>query len=119
MNNNQKTAVKVFIFLFVFSFIIINWNDVSWVFNYREWEGLTHDFFNPYGDSQLLVQAQSLNVNKNPAAPSPSSNMITYSPVALPSFISIPALSLTTPVVVGRSSDKNDLMKDLDLGAPL
>jgi len=43
--------------------------------------------------------------------------MIVYTPVTLPSSLSIPSLSLTTPVVIGRSTDNNILHQDLDSGA--
>ena len=39
-----KRFWKAFIFLFLISFLIINWNDVSWVFNYRVVSGLVEDY---------------------------------------------------------------------------
>ncbi len=117
MNKKQKTALKIFIFFFVFSFIIINWSDVSWVFNYREWEGLTHDFFNPYEDSTLLVKAQSLNVNKTPTVITPTQSIVTPGYDAGPSSLLIPSIGVNTPVVVGRSTDNEILHQDLDKGA--
>ena len=40
-----KKLLPVFIFLFLTFFLIINWNKVSWVFNYRAVSGLFSDFF--------------------------------------------------------------------------
>ena len=102
MNSKKKEIIKVFIFLFLFSYIIINWNNVSWVFNYREMSGLIYDFFNPYQDNNILVNAENqVQVEVN--------NKI-YS-------LSIPNIGLLTPVVIGESKDKTILAKDLDKGA--
>jgi LPXTG-site transpeptidase (sortase) family protein len=122
-NNKQKTALKVFATFFIFSFIIINWTDVSWIFNYKEWEGLTYDFFNPYEDSTLLVKAQSLTVTQNPSvspsvAPSnPTQNIVTAGSDSGGSVLLIPSIGVNTPVVVGRSTDNEILHEDLDRGA--
>ena len=35
MKEDIKRLYKAFIFIFLISFLIINWNDISWVFNYR------------------------------------------------------------------------------------
>ena len=49
MNKNEaKKILKIAILIYLASFLIINWNDVSWIFNYKEVSGLVSDFFNPY-----------------------------------------------------------------------
>ena len=45
---NSKKILKMAVMIYLVSFLIINWNDVSWVFNYKEVSGLVSDFFNPY-----------------------------------------------------------------------
>lgn len=35
MKEDIKRLYKAFIFIFLVSFLIINWNDISWIFNYR------------------------------------------------------------------------------------
>jgi LPXTG-site transpeptidase (sortase) family protein len=101
MSIQQKTAIKVFAILFLFSFLAINWNDVSWLFNYKEIDGLVYDFFNPYQDSNLLVGVDAFddtgNLNGN--------------------FLRIPVIGLYTPVMIGESTDKTALARDLDRGA--
>ena len=47
-HNNSKKILKVAVMIYLASFLIINWNDVSWIFNYKEVGGLVSDFFNPY-----------------------------------------------------------------------
>ena len=48
MNKEQKKVLKAFIIIYLVSFTIVNWNDISWVFNYRTVSGLLYDFFTPY-----------------------------------------------------------------------
>ena len=49
MEKNQgKKIFKIAVLIYLASFLIINWNDVSWIFNYKEVSGLVSDFFNPY-----------------------------------------------------------------------
>lgn len=43
-----KKILKIAVLVYLASFLIINWNDVSWIFNYQEVYGLVSDFFNPY-----------------------------------------------------------------------
>jgi LPXTG-site transpeptidase (sortase) family protein len=40
-----KKLWKVFIILFLVILVIFNWNEVSWIFNYRAVSGLLSDFF--------------------------------------------------------------------------
>lgn len=106
MNKTKKELLKVFIFLFVVSFIAINWNDVSWIFNYREISGLVSDFFNPYPDTaSALIQA-------NKAA-----GDVAYAYAGQNNFLEIPEIGVNTPVVIGRSTDKAILADNLDRGA--
>ncbi len=119
MNKNQKDLIKIFIFIFILSFILINWNDVSWLFNYRAIEGLTYDFFHPYKDSKLLVSEIIMPVN----VPANESNSVlaqglkVYPYANKDNSIEIPSLSITAPIVIGQSTDNIVLSKDLDKGA--
>lgn len=103
----QKQLIGIFIFLFVFSFIIINWNDVSWIFNYKELGGLISDFFNPYPDTASALI--SMNNNKMPNA--------AYAYANQNNSLEIPSIAMSTPVVMGESTDKTILARDLDSGA--
>ncbi len=122
MNKKQKEFTKVFIFLYVVAFILINWNDVSWIFNYREVGGLVYDFFHPYQDSSLLVNADtSINnlVHTNPMAPDPqvrAAKAQSFPYTDKENSLEIPAIGLQTPLVIGQATDNDSLMKDLDKG---
>lgn len=122
MNQKQKELVKIFIFLFVFSFIVVNWSDVSWMFNYRQVSGLVYDFFNPYPDNSLLIQAL---VNANPVRPVPiTASAVTTNKSTVPVYpyspkensMEIPAIGLKTPMILGESTNIDALEKQLDKG---
>jgi len=80
---------------------MVNWNDVSWVFNYKETSGLLYDFFNPYQKYATLTAIES---------PATAQNTDYYS-------LTIPSITLSTPVIIGTSADKGALEEDLDRGA--
>ena len=105
MNHRQKESIKIFIFLFIGSYIITNWNNVSWIFNYKEVNGLVYDFFNPYQDSSLLAETQD-----------PALNNANYQSSGNDS-LSIPQIGLFTSVVVAKSTGAAALADDLDRGA--
>src|SRR5438477_406870 len=105
MNSKQKELVKVFIFLFILSFIVINWNDVSWIFNYKELSGLAYDFFNPYQENTSIVANAAVIPGTKQAAYSDTNNTL-----------EIPAINLTTSVVIGASTNIAALENQLDKG---
>ena len=42
---DKKKLLKAFVILFLISFLIINWKDISWVFNYKAVSGVFSNFF--------------------------------------------------------------------------
>ncbi len=118
INKKQKELIKVYIFLFIVIFIAMNWDSVSWMFNYREVSGLVYDFFNPYQDSDLLVSANTTMVSAPPlTTTNPVQAQKTYPHSDKGNSIEIPSLNLVTPLVIGESTDIPTLEKDLDQGA--
>jgi LPXTG-site transpeptidase (sortase) family protein len=135
---NKKQAVKLAKFaalLYVASFLIINWNDVSWMFNYREVSGLVEDFFNPYPtiDASSIngyfypnhsqnTQTQT-NTATNPTTASSTNPATTTAPVEIKTTytdnqntIEIPKINITAPIIFSQSTEKASLMKDLNSG---
>ncbi len=112
MNQKQKELVKVFIFLFIFSFIVINWEEVSWIFNYKELYGLAYDFFNPYPD-----QNDTLLSDITLASISPEAIQTQASYDKIITALQIPAIDLSTPVIQAESTDRTILAQELDQGA--
>jgi len=116
INKKQKELIKAYIFIFILMFTIINWDNVSWMFNYREVSGLVHQFFSPYEDSELLVAASTVKIPPRQSVIAVETQK-TYPYSQKDNSIEIPALALVTPLVIGQNTNVADLEKDLDKGA--
>jgi len=112
MNDKQKELVKIFIFLLALSFVLVNWNTVSWVFNYKAWYGLAYEFFNPYPD----VADALVNINPQEASrgDTPVFNRFIRTPAH--NSLVIKSIGVEAPVVIGQSINKKLLEKDLNRG---
>ncbi len=122
INKQQKELIKIYIVLFALIYVIINWDNVSWIFNYRELSGLAYDFFNPYQESSLLVSANNMTINSNIVNPvnaevAPADIQKIYPYSDKDNSLEIPSVNLTTAVVIGESTSAEALTKNLDSGA--
>ena len=124
---NRENAKKIFAiaaFLYVASFLIINWNDVSWIFNYKEVGGLVSDFFNPYPSIDSSTMNAYFYPNHSQAATVVSAGQIANAsvknavttPTDKQNTLEVSKLSLSLPIVFADSTDKTSLANDLDLG---
>jgi LPXTG-site transpeptidase (sortase) family protein len=115
-----KRLLKIALVTYVASFLVINWNDVSWVFNYREVGGLVSDFFNPYPS----INAQSVDAyfypshskqdTKSVAGDTIENVKTTYTDKQ--NTLEIPKLSISVPIIFSTSTDVKLVTKDLDSG---
>ncbi len=127
---NTKKIIKVAVLIYLASFLIINWNDVSWIFNYKEVSGLVEDFFNPYPTIDASTMNAYFYPNHSPAKILPEQNLggqgqnttsQTVSDVKTnytdkQNTLEIPKISLSVPIIFSTSTDKTSLAKDLDQG---
>ncbi len=130
---NAKKILKVAILIYAVSFLVINWSDVSWIFNYQEVSGLISDFFNPYPSIDASTMDTYFYPNHSQdivAADQPVATPVaTVQPVATQvlqnittgytdkqNTLEIPKISISVPIVFADSTDKTVLAKDLDLG---
>ena len=123
MNRDQaKKLLKIAVVIYVASFLVINWDDVSWVFNYKEVGGLFSDFFNPYPtiDASSMDEYFYPNHSQQPViAVTPVAQTIKNLQTSYTdkqNTLEIPKISISVPIVFATSTDKASLMKDLDLG---
>ncbi len=93
-----KRLWKVFIFLFLLIFVIFNWNQISWVFNYRTISGLLSDF-----SAKNEENVQRIDFNGQEQYIKESS-------------IEIPKLQVTAPLLFSDVSDEKEIEKLLDFG---
>ena len=127
---NTKKIITVAVLIYLASFLIINWNDVSWIFNYKEVSGLVEDFFNPYPTIDASTMNAYFYPNHSPAKILPEQNLggqgqnttsQTVSDVKTnytdkQNTLKIPKISLSVPIIFSTSTDKTSLAKDLDQG---
>ena len=117
---SAKRILKVAVLIYLASFLVINWNDVSWVFNYKEVYGLVSDFFNPYPsiDASTIDNAYFYpNHSPSPAASAKQAASLKTTYTDKQNTLEIPKISISIPIVFATSTDKTSLAKDLDLGA--
>jgi len=93
-----KRLWKVFIFLFLLIFVIFNWNQISWVFNYRTISGLLSDF-----SAKNEENVQRIDFNGQEQYIKEGS-------------IGIPKLQVTAPLLFSDVSDEKEIEKLLDFG---
>jgi sortase A len=116
MDKNQaKKLMKLAIALYVASFLIINWNDISWIFNYKEVSGLIEDFFNPYPTINASTMDAYFYPNHSQATTGVIKDVkVNYTPKV--NTIEIPKINISVPIIFSTTTDKELLLKDLDQG---
>lgn len=115
-NNKTKNLLKIALAIYIVSFLFINWNDVSWIFNYREVYGLVSDFFNPYPTISATSVDKYFYPNHSAEAKNRFVENIKTTYTDKQNVLEIPSLSLSTPIVFATSTDKNVLLGNLDQG---
>ena len=117
-NQKIKKMLQIAVVIYVASFLIINWNDVSWVFNYKEMGGLISDFFNPYPS----IDATSMNAyfypnhSQTPGVSTPAITNVKTDYTDKQNTLEVPKISISVPIVFATSTDKTALAKNLDQG---
>lgn len=116
MNREQaKKILKIATIIYFASFLIINWNDVSWIFNYRTVSGLVSDFFNPYpAIDALSVEPYFYPNHSIEAGVAIKEAKINYTDKQ--NILEVPKIGISVPIIFSISADKASIMKDLDAG---
>ena len=105
VNKKQKNLIKIYITSIVLIFLIVNWDGISWIFNYEEISGFAYDVFHPNQDVAILGSKE--------ARPTSAPNGTT---IQKEDSIEIPAIGLVSSLVVGQGTDNAVLKNDLDKG---
>jgi LPXTG-site transpeptidase (sortase) family protein len=108
MNSRKKQSLQIFAIVFILAYIFINWNDISWLFNYQEMSGIVYDFIYPYQDNNILIassQQTGISAIQHFVYPDNST------------FLEIPSIGVSTPLVFGETTDNTVLENDLNKGA--
>ena len=110
-----RKILKVAVLIYLASFLIINWNDISWVFNYKEVSGLVSDFFNPYPTINASSIDEYFYPNQSKEGQVLAKEVKTdYTDKQ--NTLEIPKISISVPIIFSTSTDKTSLAKDLDMG---
>lgn len=97
MKEDIKRLYKAFIFIFLVSFLIINWNDISWIFNYR-----------------VISQSLSNFFQRESSVESEMSETIEFEYSEKENSLEIPKIEVIAPLVFVQDIDK--VYKTLDKG---
>lgn len=103
-----KRFWKVFIFLFLITFIIFNWNEVSWIFNYKVVFGLLSDFLK--GSDRGVQKNEQNEQNKQ------NKQNKQYEYYEKENSLEIPKIQISAPLVFSESADRKKIYKALDRG---
>jgi LPXTG-site transpeptidase (sortase) family protein len=108
LKEETKRMIKPFLFVFLISFLIINWSDISWVFNYKITSqlfinSLPRIKFSPTISFIDKIFAENLEIKeiKKPASPG---------------NLEIPKFGVLAPLVFIDSQDEKELYKALEKG---
>lgn len=116
--DQAKKYFKIAVLIYLASFLVINWTDISWIFNYKEVSGLVSDFFNPYPSIDASAMDNYFYPNHPPspkASDGQAANVkITYTDKQ--NTLEVPKISLQVPIIFSTSADKAALEKDLNSG---
>lgn len=103
---NLKIFWKPFLIVFLIFFLIINWQRVSWIFNYRVISGIFSDFFKK--ENLTINSNNSEDIKKN-------SPLFEYSEKE--NSLEIPKIEISAPLVLVNS--EKEVYKALDRGVVL
>lgn len=120
MENKQKLKIiKLFVLLYVASFLIFNWSDISWLFNYKVMDEMISDFFNPYPSIDASSIEPYFYPNHSQGVPSGSGQTLKQAKTTYTekqNILEIPKISASVPIIFSKSADKTSLAKDLRMG---
>ena len=115
---NAKKIFKAAVLLYLASFLVINWNDVSWIFNYKEVSGLVEDFFNPYPSINASTMEAYFypNHSQNAATSVQIIKDVKTNYTDKQNTLEVPKISISVPIIFANSANKDSLAKNLDAG---
>jgi len=100
----DKRIWKYFVPLFLIVFVIFNWNEVSWIFNYRTVSGFFSELFK--SDSQEIKPLLTNNFN----------NTQVGQHYGKEDSVEIAKINITAPLIFAEGSDQEDIEEALDMG---
>jgi len=93
---NFRKWSKYFIFFFLLSFLLINWNEVSWIFNYRAVSGIIAGVFQGETSEGKIAERKAAGAGK---APEEGASVFPYSFTERENSLEIPKLEISVPLI--------------------
>jgi len=103
IQKEKAVLLKFFLLFFLIFFVIINWNKISWLFNYK---AISLTFSN-----WLLKEKQPIPSKIPVSTPSPS-----FSFSEKENSIEIPSIEISAPIFLAKSTDEKKILENLDRG---
>jgi LPXTG-site transpeptidase (sortase) family protein len=113
-----KKLWKVFIILFLVIFLIFNWNEVSWIFNYRAVSGLLSDFFKG-SDKEIVSDKEIQKIDQYDyyeGEEDKSSSSPFVATWVKEDSLEIPKIGVSAPLVFTETAEQEEIKKSLDVG---
>jgi LPXTG-site transpeptidase (sortase) family protein len=111
MSDQIKKFWKPFLIFFALAFLVINWNDISWIFNYRAVSRyISYAFEKKEIETQQSVATATV---KNAIATTTKTEEKTQ---VLENRIEIPKIQIEAPVTIDKTLDDQGVYKALDIG---
>ena len=104
-----KKLWKVFIILFLVILVIFNWNEVSWIFNYRAVSGLFSDFFKGSDKEIQKEEIQKIDFHND----SDDDRDDYYDKE---NSLEIPKIGVSAPLVFTETAEQEEIQKSLNIG---
>lgn len=112
--------IKIATVLYMASFLLFNWAEVSWIFNYKKVSSIISDFLNPYPSIDALAMNKYFYPNSSQKLEIANQQELNDEVKTVytdkQNTLEIPKINITAPIVFSQSTDKESLMKDLDNG---
>ena len=105
-----KKLWKVFIILFLVIFLIFNWNEVSWIFNYRAVSGLLSDFFKG-SDKEIVSDKEIQKIDLHNDSDDDRDDYYEKE-----NSLEIPKIGVSAPLVFTETAEQEEIKKSLDVG---
>ena len=116
MNKTQaKKTFKIALLVYAIAFLAFNWNDVSWIFNYKAVYGMVDDFLNPYPS----ITASAMDKYFYPNHSQGSAVVIKEAKISYTdkqNILEIPKISISAPIVFSSNKETKELETDLNSG---
>jgi len=117
IKKEDRFLIKYFVFVFLLAFLIINWNEVSWIFNYQAVLGFVSDILksDSVAQNNSIIQT-NLDVKREETKKEEFKKNFEKIEIEK-NFIEIPRLGISAPLILVEK--ENEVQKALDRGVVL